>query len=124
MKLTSQILATFIGGQLEIQNESEGYMYRGEISGAKIGDNHGTEDVCVAFAWVAKADGPPPIPTGWTLDRTTEYKASLEIYSASDIGNGRICINCAINGELAVFFPPGGSKLDRAKIKGLEAVAA
>ena len=121
IRLTSSMLNTFTGGQIEVQNQGEGYLYRGEIKTAEVEDN----EVRITLNWMAKAEGFPPIPTGWVADSRLDYAASLEIYTASDIGPGsegggrRLCLNSSIMGETVVLFPHDGSKLDPAKVKGL-----
>ena len=118
MQLTTERLAAFVGGDMEIQNESEGYLYRGPIERATVEGG----EVRVRFKWLAKNDGGPSSPTStWTKDDRPDYSASLQIYSVSDIGDGRICLNSSITGETVVLFPPGGSKLDPARVANLEA---
>ncbi len=115
MELSNEILAPFKGGQLEIQNKGEGYVYRGEIADVAVEDGA----VKVRFAWVGRGDGFPP--TGrWVKAERLVYEASLEIYTASDHGDGRITISSSIVGEMAVFFPPGGGRLDPSRVEGLE----
>ena len=127
MLLTSSMLDTFIGGQLEVQNQGEGYLYRGEIKTAEVKDDGTIE---INLNWMAKAEGYPPLPKGWVADKRLRYEASLEIYSASDIGHGsegggrRLCLNSSITGETVVFFPRDGSKLDPSKVRGLTLSAA
>ena len=126
MELTTQAVARFIGGQMEIQNEHEGYMFRGEIKTIAVENN----ELRVKFAWLAKGEGYPPFPKKWVNEDNLDYRASLEIYSASDIGPGstddgiegdnRLCFSSQIVGETAVLFPPNGSKLDPAKVEGLQ----
>jgi hypothetical protein len=115
MTPTAELLASFVGGQAEIQNPGEEYLCRGEISKATI---QGTE-VHLEFAWMAKGEGFPPLPKRWVAGNTRPYDIDLQIYSTSDIGNGRICFNSTILGELATLFPPDGSKLDPTKVEGL-----
>lgn len=123
MDLTTQMVATFIGGQMEIQNLNEGYLFRGEIKAIAVEDN----ELRVEFAWLAKGEGYPPVPNRWVKDDRLDYTASLEIYSVSDIGPSgdeigggtRICLNSSIVGEMAVLYPPNGSKLDAARVEGL-----
>ncbi len=125
MKLTTRDVSRFVGGQMEIQNTNEGYLYRGEIATIVVENN----EILVRFAWLAKGEGFPPIPRNWVRHNVLDFVANLEIYSASDIGPGseggnRLCLQSEIIGETIVLFPPDGSKLDRAKVKGLEAVPA
>lgn len=115
MQLTSEFLQQYVGGQLEIQNQDEGYLYRGEIKEAKVNG----DDLNITLAWLAKGEGYPPLPERWIKDDKTTYEASLIIYSVSDIGNGRTCMNSLVVGEMVVFYPPDGSRLDPATVEGL-----
>ena len=62
MELTNEILAKYIGGDMEIQNSFEEYLFRGPIASAVI-----TEDMTlkVKFKWLAKGVGFPPLPEKW-----------------------------------------------------------
>ncbi|MBX4205297.1 MAG: hypothetical protein KW788_03910 [Candidatus Doudnabacteria bacterium] len=122
MKLTTADVARFVGGQIEVQNNSEGYLYRGEI--AEISVDEAKKSLNVRLAWMAKMGDDE-----WVKDEELNYAASFEIYSASDIGPGetggnRIHLSCWINHESTTLFPPDGSKLDRSKVKGLDPVPA
>lgn len=112
MKLTTEELAKFVGGQLEVQNANEGYIYRGDIGAIKVDGGY----LRVTFAWLAKGGFPP---TGWIKDDKLDYETPVEICAVSEIGNGRVAVNSPLSGELLVFFPPGGSRLDPAKVEGL-----
>ncbi len=118
MELTAERVAEFVGGDMEIQNRDENYLYRGPIKSATVeGD-----EVRVQFKWLAKNDGGPMSPTPtWTKDDRLDYAASLQVYVVSDIGNGRICLNSSIVGEMVVLFPPDGSRLDPSRVTGLTA---
>ncbi|MFA6536279.1 MAG: hypothetical protein WCT25_02475 [Candidatus Paceibacterota bacterium] len=125
MRLTTQTVARFIGGQMEIQNPSEGYLYRGEIQTATVEES--ANELHVRFAWLAKGEGFPPLPKSWVnAPEDLDYSASLEIYTVSDIGpsghidgDHRLCLNSSITGETVILFPPNSSKLDPDKVKGL-----
>lgn len=128
MKLTTAILATYIGGQIEVQNGIEGYLYRGEIKTAEV---DGNDELAITLNWMAKGEGiekgdGPPIPTGWIKDEKLKYNASLLLYSvivigpSSQGGDNRLCLISHIIGETVVLFPANGSKLDPAKVRGLE----
>lgn len=116
MRLDTEILKRYVGGQLEVQNSGEGYFYRGEIADVFVENN----EMRVRLSWNAKGEGFPPIPRKWVKDNShLNYAVSLEIYAVSDIGDDRICLNSSIIGETAVLFPRNGSKLDPSKVEGL-----
>ena len=123
MQVTSAMLAGYVGGQMEIQNQGEGYLYRGEVKAIGVENN----EIQAKFTWLAKGEGFPPIPNKWIKDDRLDYAASLDIYSASNIGPGggevggddRLCLNSPIVGEMVILYPPNGSKLDPAKVEGL-----
>lgn len=115
----NQLVTDFVGGQLEIQNQEEGYLFRGEIESV-IAEGG---ELAVRFRWLAKGEGYPPLPKRWIKaeDRFLDWGVSLEVCEISDdIAQGRIRVFCFATGELAVFFPPNGSKLDPAKVEGLQ----
>jgi hypothetical protein len=113
--LTTEVLAHFKGGQLEIQNEREDYIYRGEVANVVVKDGW----IKVQFAWIAKGkDGIPPV--SWVNEYVLSYKADTISYYGSDLGDGRISMHSPWFSETATFFPPGGSKLDPAKVEGLK----
>ncbi len=125
MELTTEDLKPFIGGQIEIQNQSEEYIYRGEIADAAVEN----KEFHVRFSWFAQGEGYPPIPSRWKKDDTSEYAASLGIYTVQNIGPGeeggdRIVLISDITGEVVTLFPPDGSKLDPGRVEGLEMVAS
>ena len=116
MTLTHKAVQAYVGGQAEIQNSLENYLYRGEIQSIDIVN----KELKIMFAWVGKMTGGVNSPTGqWIKDDRLDYAASLEIYNVSDISLKRIALNSFIVGELVVLFPPDGSKLDKSKIEGL-----
>ena len=123
MQLTTELLTPFIGGQLEVQNTNERYIYRGEIKKLTVVHN----ELVVEFNWMAKGEGFPPIPKKWVLDEQRTYALSLDISSVSDIGPSegevgggrRLCIQCSMIGETVILFPADGSKLERTQVEGL-----
>jgi hypothetical protein len=122
MQLTTELVKRFIGGQMEIQNPNQEYLYRGEIKLIVVEEG----DLKVVFSWLAKGEGFPPIPKKWVKDDMDRYAVSLVVCSVSDIGSGpedegsRICLQAPILGEIIVLYPPDGSKLDPSKVEGLE----
>lgn len=120
MELTPEIAARYAGGQLEVQNASEGYLYRGEIATATVEGNGSDATFKATLAWNAKGEGYPPFPERWVNNTKLTYGASLSIYSVSDIGDGRILLQSSIVGETTTLFPPDGSKLDPSEVVGLK----
>ena len=125
MNLTNDMLARYVGGQMEIQNQDEGYIFRGEVKTIAIVDN----ELRVEFVWLAKGEGYPPLPKKWVNQQKLDYVISLELCSVSNIGPGsdggddRTCLSASIVGETIVLFPPNGSKLDPVKVEGRELMA-
>ena len=114
--VTQKMADKYVGGQMEIQNQIEEYIYRGEV--AKV-DVVG-EELKVEFAWMAKGVG-YPLPARWVNDENKTYGVNLMTASANEDDLNRLIINTGfISNELIVFFPPDGSKLDPAKIEGLQ----
>lgn len=112
MELTNDALARYVRGQLEIHNPSEHYLYRGEIERAWL-DEKG--DLRVLFKWCAKMEGDK-----WQADPVLDYHVSRELLSATINQDGRITYFVMLCGERGTFFLPDGSKLDPAKVEGLE----
>lgn len=119
MKLTQKKVVQYAGGQIEVQNPAERYLYRGEIATITVGGKGDDAILRVTLNWMAKGEGFPPLPDRWVNDDQLSYDASLLVYSAANIGDGRIALNSFIVGETVVLYPPGGSKLDPAKVEGL-----
>lgn len=118
VELTPEMAARYAGGQIEVQNPNEGYLYRGEIATATVEGEGDDASFSATLRWMAKGVG-DPLPSRWVNDTNLTYRASLLIYGVSDIGDERICLQSSIIGELVVLFPPDGSKLDPSKVEGL-----
>lgn len=123
MILTDEMLAIYVGGQLEIQNDRARYLFRGEIASAQIIDHGYLKFDC---KWMAKAREVPGKPGdqvfplgGWVADNNLGYQMKLDYYAASDIGNGRLAFFCDRSGELTILYPSGGSRLDPSRVEGL-----
>ncbi|MBI4433966.1 hypothetical protein HY632_04265 [Candidatus Uhrbacteria bacterium] len=111
-------IAQYVGGQMEVQNLREGYLYRGEVKTIAVdGDK-----IKVAFAWIAQGKGFPPFPTQWInhdrLDHAFRFSSVGHIGPGTE-GGDRLLLQSLI-GELIVIYPPDGSKLDPAKVEGLQ----
>ena len=120
MQLTTALLSRFIGGQIEIQNASEGYLRRGEINNVELEEN----ELIIYLEWMAEAEGFPPVPTGWVNGTNLTYETNLRMYTVRNIGPGdegddRIQLYSQITGETIIFYPQNGSRLDPSKVRGL-----
>lgn len=115
--LTPERLQTFVGGQVEVQNQNEGYVYRGEIAQIAVSqDTSGlssSEDLVIDLKWMAKLN---PATGEWVTDPDLRYAVSLMIYAVRDIGEGRLFLSCWMNGEAATLFPKGGSRLEESRL--------
>lgn len=107
-------LAEFVGGDAEIQNPNEGYVFRGTIERAFVD----AEEFHIVFSRIAEMVRPGE----WVERDTKPYATSLRIGSFSEIGEERLAFNSPIIGELTVLFPVGGSRLEWSKVaaKGSE----
>ncbi len=113
-------LSRFIGGEAEIQNSVEDYLYRGEIASIKIERN----TLVIEFAWFAKNRGGPlggekGFSMEWDNESNLHYAAGLDIYSPSNLSDGRLAFESWMTGELLVLFPVDGSKMNPEGIHGL-----
>lgn len=115
MQMDSKLLEKYVGGQMEIQNQGQKYLFRGEVEVIIAED----DQVLVKFAWLARGEGFPPVPQRWVKTDRLGFAMNLLLYIPSDIGDDRLCFNSSLSGELVVLYPRGGSKLDPAKVRGL-----
>jgi len=115
---TNEYLERFNGGQLEVQNQIEEYLYRGEIKTARMENS----DLFVKLSWNAKGEGYPPIPNHWVNDTDAshlDYAASMDIYQVVEMSEKRLVLNSSIVNETTVLFSRDGSRLDPSKVEGL-----
>ncbi len=122
MKLTPDLLADYIGGQMEIQNHVEDILYRGQITELVIRKNK----LCATFAWMAKAENFPlvAVPIRWLAHDMRTYYVDLSIYRARDMDRGskggmRILLSSPTTTELIILFPADGNKLDPQRVVGI-----
>lgn len=125
MRLTTQVVERFKGGQMEIRNLNESCVYRGKIETIVVENN----ELRVKFAWLAKGEGFPPIVQKWINDDCLDCEVSLDTYLVRDSassghdtsGDSRICLSSSsiFIDEIVELFPPNGSMLDPANVEGL-----
>jgi len=102
-----------VGGDIEAQECGD--VYRGPIESITIDGDM----VIIKSAWMAK------LPNGlhgsgeWEKWGITQLVFNAKFIKPQDIGSGRIFFQMPTLG-VATIFPKGGSKLDPAKVKGLE----
>lgn len=119
MSLAQSVLDRYKGGQAEIQNEVEEYLYRGEIADIRIVDN----SLRIRFAWLAKATEYPG-PSSWVNEPNLDYSASLEIYTLT-LDKDRVYARGWVNCELTVLILPTSRsrrRLDPKEVEGLQLV--
>lgn len=138
VKLTDEIATgifnPYIGGELEIQNEIENYMYRGKVATVSVTDGI----LKVKFAWLARAinddGGNSVLPTnGWIEDDNLSYSLTLfvgpdasipgdegiQLVSARALDTRGLVISSGVHNELLVFFLPGKSQLNADRVRWL-----
>lgn len=112
--LTAEQVQTFAGGQMEVQNQVEGYIVRGEIHDLRLNrtEQDGKLDnieLEVNFNWVVRA-GFNVLPVGnWLEEENRHYSTTLFNSTARMDDNKRLIIVSQITNELIVFYPPGYS---------------
>jgi hypothetical protein len=114
MKLSPERVAAFVGGELEIHNSAENYLYRGPITSIVLeGD-----ELRFELKWMAINNGGPNKPTEmWTMSTDEAYPTSLTVLSISD-APGQLTV-CSRHGERGILFPPRGNKLSPGRIRSL-----
>lgn len=99
-----------VGG--DIETHEDGYIYRGPIDNVELKDGQ----VHFESPWTARI--PKDLSEEWEVWDITSCSMSTD-NKLQDIGDGRLLIDMPLL-DHAVIFPKGGSKLDPAKVKGLE----
>ena len=123
MKIRTETLAPFIGGQLEIINPKDEYIYRGEIKTAEVSVDN---TLTIKFKWMAR--GINFTPKRWVNETThMTYKVSLNIFSMRKFILGKkdknkimsmVSKSNSLNDTL-IFSLPGGKGLNPEKVEGL-----
>lgn len=117
MELTREIAERYVGGQLEVQDPSKRFLYRGEIATCTVTN----DTLVITLKWAAKAESYPPISTEWANDpHHREFQADLMVWEVTDAaGWGRLYLNTRDASEVAVLFLPGDEVLAPSRVKGL-----
>ena len=115
--LTSADVALYKGGQMEIQNPTGHYLFRGEIETISVRES----ELRVRFAWLAKGEGYPSFPHRWVRHDDLDYAANLRIYEVDAHNRECLCLNSDSVGEsLFLFLPEDKNRLDRSKVEDPE----
>lgn len=117
MEISSVMLPQFLGGQMEVKNQCEKYLYRGEIE--KISEADGLIEV--KFRWIAMGVG-FPVPERWINRPNIGFNMIFSVYVPTLLEDGCVSFyteTCTDDIEFIVLFPPGGNLLDPRNVEGL-----
>ena len=119
MDLSEELVEMYVGGQIEVQNTPEGYIFRGDVETITFQDG----ELIVQPVWLAEGEGFPPRVTKWVRTDPKEYGASLRAYDILDFKGEKLVLFCPSTGELTALIPKGGSRLEPSEVEGLEEAA-
>jgi hypothetical protein len=119
-RVTNELLAPFVGGQIEIQADifSDDLMvFRGELA-ALVVDG---DEIKFTMTWMAQCEWGGE----WVKHDRLEYAVRLLLFAVTNAGPGetggdRLVLESPIMGERVTLFPPDGSRLDPQRVKGLK----
>ncbi len=114
--LTTEDLAPFIDGQVEVNSFSSRYVYVGEIDRAVVEGNQ----IRIGLSLVLNGERHPPFPKRWIRDdkRNSYIIDDLSKYTVADIGPGKEGGGCKwflhsrTKSEFAILYPADGRKFD------------
>jgi hypothetical protein len=134
------VASLYVGGELEVQNGQEGYLYRGKIASLEFipADDHNGAVLKATLEWNAKADGKRLgggfVPTnGWDEDTVLDYSCNTDLPDLENVdgpnipnvifqtveGMLRLIISNPYTGETTVLYPKDGSKLNQDNVRWL-----
>lgn len=102
------MLPKYVGGQLEVQDQKEKYLRRGEIKEIEIND----DNLEIRLAWNSNAIGCLSFPTGWALDSDPsrlDYSFNLGAYNHSTDEIGRTMMASKETNETVTIYPIGSN---------------
>lgn len=116
MELTTEYMRRFIGGQHEIFSHFENYRYRSQIKNIQVEDDPGqagftgqAANLVVEYEYCCEfvaGEGGSGNEYGFKPSENRTFTLALSIAGASEIGNGKLCVNAPVVGEMSVFYPP------------------
>lgn len=119
MELTAELLRSFMGGQFAVDDRPKRRIVQGEIRQITLGMRQGITFVLIIPEWMAQSDHYPARATGWRALVPVPYIASLDRYTVSDDGGGRIKLTSSSAGEITTLYPQGRGTIQRDDVGGL-----
>jgi hypothetical protein len=98
MRLTTKLLASFAGGELEIQDNRGRSIRRGEIEYTAVK----RVKIVVRFSRCAKM-----VDSSWVHDSNLNHEITIRHCDASTIDGGRILLHFKSTGVSNIFYPNG-----------------
>jgi hypothetical protein len=112
VQVTNELLAGYKGGQMELYGGGPLPLYRGKVDEAMLSDGH----LLVFLNWLARFDD----FDGWVAaSRDKTFLFRVQDCRLSVDPDNRVWVNCNAFRQVAIFYPPGGSRLDPQRVKGL-----
>lgn len=107
-------LTRFVGGQMSAHRAGQGNRFRGQIRAITL-ERVGTHLICsVWFDWSASSDD----NRTWHMDTVESQAFNASLYTAQDLGQGRLRLYCDRDRETIILYPKGDSEaLDPALIR-------
>lgn len=106
MKLTTQLLLAFVGGQMEIVHPLSNYHYIGQLREAVVNDER--YDLQVTFEWLAQGVGEVPHRMYVAVNIWPAiWRRNLAPFTVLDIGADGLRLSSSVGQESVFFFPRG-----------------
>lgn len=116
VRLTSEMLGRYVGGQIDFLDPTGGTHYSGEIAQIYVDSS---DSLVVWFAWMAEEEGYPLVPGNWVKRDTENEEVELTSFTVAIIGHGSIELTSPARGEIITIHPRALKWLDPAKVAGL-----
>ena len=114
MELTTESLARFVGGGVEIRSLVGNYLYKGMCLEIDVE----ADTLCLRFTSLVKNKGGPYLPSAdWQQTHCPDYLMSLIGHTVHDLRDGRLCLELSLTNESIVFSPPGTEDPNRSRVQ-------
>ncbi len=112
MELTAELVAPFVGGQIEIKNMDGKYLFRGQIATIDVAN----QAFVVTLDWMAENI---EFPSGvqWVKDDNLTYEVFIRLHSIR-IDEGHLTIVFPSIRELVTLFMQDESTLNSSVVEG------